>query len=133
MEITESTVYWVTRLDGIHNFLSILCIITGVPAVFSLVTFATFMVSEGEEEFHPAMKFKLRTFFISIALLAVFFLVSVFVPTTKEMAIIKVLPAISNSKFISDDLPKEAKEIYMLAKEALKKKLKEGTEANDKL
>lgn len=124
MEITESTVYWITRLDGIHNFLISLCIITGILAVLSLITFfATFMVSEGEEDFHPAMKFELRTCFISIALLAVFFLVSVFVPTTKEMAMIKVLPAISNSKFMSEELPKEAGEIYMLAKEALKEKL----------
>lgn len=124
MEITESTIYWITRLDGMHNFLISLCIITGILAVLSLITFfATFMVSEGEEDFYPAMKFELRTCFISIALLAVFFLVSVFVPTTKEMAMIKVLPVISNSKFMSEELPKDIREIYMLAKEALKEKL----------
>ena len=52
-----------------------------------------------------------------------FFFISVFIPTTKEMALIKVLPAISNSRFVSEELPKEAGEIYMLAKEALKEKL----------
>ena len=124
MEITESTIYWITRLDGIHDFLIGLCIITGILAVLSLITFfATFMVSEGEEEFHPAMKFELRACFISIALLVVFSLVSVFIPTTKEMALIKVLPAISNSRFVSEELPKEAGEIYMLAKDAVKEKL----------
>ena len=124
MEITESTVYWITRLDGIHNFLSILSIITGAPAVLSLIAFfATFMISEGEEEFHTAMKLELRAFLIGIVLFVVFSLVSVFIPTTKEMALIKVLPAISNSRFVSEELPKEAGEIYMLAKEALKEKL----------
>ena len=125
MEITESTIYWITRMDGIHDFLIGLCIITGILAILILITlFSTFMVAiEGEEEFHPAMKFELRAFFIIIALLVVFFLASVFIPTTKEMALIKVLPAISNSRFVSEELPKEAGEIYMLAKEALKEKL----------
>lgn len=124
MEITESTIYWITRLDGIHNFLGILGVITGAPAVLSLIAFCvTFMTSEGEEEFHTAMKLELRAFLIGIVLFVVFSLVSVFIPTTKEMALIKVLPAISNSRFVSEELPKEAGEIYMLAKEALKEKL----------
>lgn len=124
MEITESTIYWITRLDGIHNFLGILGVITCAPAVLSLMAFfVTIMTSEGKEEFHPAMKFELRACLIGIVLFVVFSLVSVFIPTTKEMALIKVLPAISNSRFVSEELPKEAGEIYMLAKEALKEKL----------
>lgn len=124
MEITGSTIYWITRMDGIHDFLIGLCIITSILAVLSLIIlFSTFMACEGKEEFHKAMKLELRACFISIALLVVFFLASVFIPTTKEMALIKVLPAISNSRFVSEELPKEAGEIYMLAKEALKEKL----------
>ena len=124
MEITGSTIYWITRMDGIHDFLIVLCIITGILAVLSLIIlFSTFMVCEGKEEFHKAMKFELRAFLIGIVLFVVFFLASVFIPTTKEMALIKVLPAISNSRFVSEELPKEAGEIYMLAKEALKEKL----------
>ena len=124
MEITESTIYWITRMDGIHNFLIGLCVITGILAVLILIIlFSTFMASEGKEEFHKAMKLELRAFLIGIALIVVFFLASVFIPTTKEMALIKVLPAISNSRFVSEELPKEAGEIYMLAKEALKEKL----------
>lgn len=124
MEITGSTIYWITRMDGIHDFLIVLCIITGILAVLILITlFSTFMVYEGKEEFQPAMKFELRAFLIGIVLFVVFFLASVFIPTTKEMALIKVLPAISNSRFVSEELPKEAGEIYMLAKEALKEKL----------
>lgn len=37
MEITGSTIYWITRLDGIHNFLGILGVITCAPAVLSLI------------------------------------------------------------------------------------------------
>lgn len=124
MEITGSTIYWITRMDGIHDFLIGLCIITGILAVLSLIIlFSTFMACEGKEEFHTAIKLELRAFFISIVLFVVFFLASVFIPTTREMALIKVLPAISNSRFVSEELPKEAGEIYMLAKEALKEKL----------
>lgn len=124
MEITESTVYWITRLDGIHNFLISLCIITGILAVLSLIIlFSTFMVCEGKEEFHKAMELELRAFFISIVLFVVFFLASVFIPTTKEMALIKILPAISNSKFMSEELPKDIREVYLMAKDAVKEKL----------
>ena len=124
MEITGSTIYWITRMDGIHDFLIGLCIITSILAVLSLIIlFSTFMACEGKEEFHTAIKFELRAFLIGIVLFVVFFLASVFIPTTKEMALIKVLPAISNSRFVSEELPKEAGEIYMLAKEALKEKL----------
>lgn len=124
MEITGSTIYWITRMDGIHDFLIGLCIITGILAVLSLIIlFSTFMACEGKEEFHKAMELELRAFLIGIVLFVVFFLASVFIPTTKEMALIKVLPAISNSRFVSEELPKEAGEIYMLAKEALKEKL----------
>ena len=43
------------------------------------------------------------------------------------MALIKVIPAISNSKFVSDELPKDVKEIYELAKDAIKNRI-EGNE-----
>ena len=53
----------------------------------------------------------------------IIFLISVFIPTTKEMAMIKVLPAISNSKFMSEELPKDIREVYLMAKDAVKEKL----------
>lgn len=128
MEITESTVYWITRMDSIHIFLTVFYILSGVLAAFSFILFfATFMVCNGiegkEKEFYSAMKLELKTFFTGIISFIIIFLISVFIPTTKEMALIKVLPAISNSRFVSEELPKEAGEIYMLAKEALKEKL----------
>lgn len=36
---------------------------------------------------------------------------------------IKVLPAISNSKFMSEELPKDIREVYLMAKDAVKEKL----------
>lgn len=122
MEITESTVYWITRMDSIHIFLSGLCIFFGILIVLSLIVFfAIFMICD--DITYKKFGIFLRTFWISSALFIMFFFISVFIPTTKEMALIKVLPAISNSRFVSEELPKEAGEIYMLAKEALKEKL----------
>ena len=128
MEITGSTIYWITRMDGIHDFLIGLCIITSILAVLSLIIlFSTFMVCNGiegkEKEFYSVMKLELKTFFTGIISFIIIFLISVFIPTTKEMAMIKVLPAISNSKFMSEELPKDIREVYLMAKDAVKEKL----------
>ena len=41
------------------------------------------------------------------------------------MAAIKILPAIINSEFMQKELPAEAKELYILAKEYIKDQIKE--------
>ena len=41
-------------------------------------------------------------------------------PTTKEMAVIYVIPKITNSNFVNETLPAEMKDIYSMAKEWMK-------------
>lgn len=135
MEITESTIYWITRLDKFHVTAGLLLGISLMVLLICIVFCCVqknelnerYIRKEEEERIKREMKIAIK-----IACYAVFFIamcasVLVFVPTSKEMALIKVIPAISNSKFVSDELPKGVKEIYELAKDAIKNRI-EGNE-----
>lgn len=134
MEITESTIYWVTRLDKFHVTAGLLL---GISFMVLLICIVVCCVDKNQldeiysKEYRERIKREMKIA-IKIACYAVFFIamcasVLVFVPTSKEMALIKVIPAISNSKFVSDELPKGVKEIYELAKDAIKNRI-EGNE-----
>ena len=46
-----------------------------------------------------------------------------FLPSTREMAAIKLIPVICNSEFVQEQLPKEGKELYSFAKHAVENAL----------
>ena len=134
MEITESTIYWITRLDKFHVTAGVLL---GISFMVLLICIVVCCVDKNQldeiysKEYRERIKREMKIA-IKIACYSVFYIVMcasvlIFVPTSKEMALIKVLPAISNSKFVSDELPKDVKEIYELAKDAIKNKI-EGNE-----
>ena len=52
----------------------------------------------------------------------------VLMPNTKQMATIIVAPKLINSNFVQEDLPKEAKELYSMAKSYLKEQITETKE-----
>lgn len=104
--MTESTMYWITRLDNIYLFCNGLGILLTILAVVGTITLAIFkIVKEVNREFNrgddldrdfksasnaiAALKFPT----ISCIIGAVFMsFVIIFIPTTKEMAAIKVIP-----------------------------------------
>ena len=104
--MTESTLYWITRLDNIHLFCNGLGMILTIFAVVGTIAMAVFKtVKEVNREFNrgddldrdfktasnaiSALKFPT----ISCIIGAVFMsFVTVFIPTTKEMTAIKVIP-----------------------------------------
>ena len=113
--ISKMDVYWITRLDYIHN-LGVLFILV---SILFLLFFNLIIV---------ANKLKYRTiqyFLITIASVTLLLGIATvtFVPSTKEMIVIHVVPKIANSDFVQNDLPKEAKEMYGVAKSYLKEKL----------
>ena len=130
MEITESTIYWITRLDKFHVTAGVLL---GISFMVLLICIVVCCVDKNQldeiysKEYRERIKREMKIA-IKIACYSVFYIVMcasvlIFVPTSKEMALIKVLPAISNSKFVSDELPKDVKEIYELAKDAIKNRI----------
>lgn len=134
MEITESTIYWITRLDKFHVTAGVFL---GISLMVLLICIVVCCVQKNElneryirkeeERIKRGIKIAIKIACYAVFYIAMFASVLVFVPTSKEMALIKVLPAISNSKFVSDELPKDVKEIYELAKDAIKNRI-EGNE-----
>lgn len=97
--IDESTIYWLTRLDHIRSFMMLMTILFSIltaVAVVVLVAVAGDSYPLGKEE----VKSCLRIFGISAGVAAsvviLFGCARVFVPTTKEMCAIKVIPAVAN-------------------------------------
>lgn len=104
--ITAWQIYWVMQLDDIRIFIRF---VFGGLAV-GIVAFSPFWLDE--EDWHVAVK---RT---AIGTLLMLFL-SVMIPSTKTAAAMIVLPAITSDKVIETVTP-EARELYELAKDALR-------------
>ena len=129
MEITESTIYWITRLDAFRACAIALIIALGISILVCLFVvsccddIASFRVKGDVEKAIKTTRRAISCVFLSTLGIFACIIVLVFVPTSKDMALIKVIPAISNSKFVSDELPKNVKEIYELAKDAIKNRI----------
>ena len=111
MEITESMVYWITRLDGIKDALVCPLILAVLGVIVLLV------ISFSKSEFTNEKSWS-RWLITIILLEALFWIMagsSVFIPTTKQMCIIKVLPIMSKN----EDMQKLHAEVVGLARELI--------------
>ena len=104
--MTESTLYWITRLDQIYSFCNGLGTLLAILAVLGVITLTIFkIIKEVNREFNRGndldRDFKtdrsaicaLHLHTISCIIGVVFMsFVTVFIPTTKEMTAIKVIP-----------------------------------------
>ena len=126
--ITENTIYWITRLDNIRYMSVLVCLIGILVGAFAFYRWwdihDRWWLSEDSYLAHMAW-----VFFPGL-LAAVLFLVGcgilLFVPSTKEMVAIKLIPKIVNSEFTQKELPEEAKELCTLAKRLLADKVTKG-------
>lgn len=122
MTITPATLYWITRLDGIN------CLFT-IIAVFSIIAFIIGFIMwisnlDYNEEYCEAGK-KITKATGIIATLAL--TIGLFVPTSKEMAMIYVVPHLAESQVVKQDIP----ELYDLGVNALKDWLKQTKGGNN--
>ena len=108
MVITESAMYWITRLDYIHDFL---LIFGGVGFVISQIVVAILAVV-GEDYYADAKIYYKRA--KQFVLLSIFFLLLIvgglLAPTTKEYAAIKLVPIIVNDESVQQ-LPEKVVEL----------------------
>lgn len=116
--ITENTIYWILKLDDIID----LCIGLLIPlALMSLVGLVVYVI--GSDEIDKVTLSKLRSFLrISIPVSILLAFTVTFLPTTKQMAMIKVIPAITNSE-IAGEMSADAKELYKMGIKAIKEQL----------
>ena len=114
------TLYWITRLDNINNFGHVLTVMGPMFAVVVLVLLVLAAVTKGPE-YVTQRQWILTGIGWGLCAFVSFLgiLVLIFVPTTKEMAVIYTLPKIVNNENVQE----EAGEIYALAKEWLKQQV----------
>jgi hypothetical protein len=120
MIISPWTLYWITRLDAVGG---LACALTVAGAVVVGIIAFLLIVNSGMpeqiklEENQRVLLGRILKWCAPVLVTSV--LALVFVPSTKEMAVITVVPAIANSEKVQ----KEATELYDLAKDYLKKTL----------
>lgn len=127
MEITESQIYWILKLDTIVAIFVALLILT---AILFFVIFVTWVVEKTSTYYEDEQQIKKNNFLkncliVLINIFVVSLLGTIFIPTTEQMAMIKVVPVIANSEIIGN-MSKDGKEIYQLGVDAIKKKLSDG-------
>ncbi len=120
--IDESTLYWLTRMDHLREMMSnlsmFLCIVGTIGAVVSVIIKLCAKDGIGEEGL-DRFGTKLLLAFLSMAAISLcLYVTRSFTPTTKEQAVIKVLPVVASDQNIGL-VTDEAKEIYGLAKQWL--------------
>lgn len=121
--MTESQVYWWLMLDNFHGsnggfqvFIIMILGLFGGLGIFGLFS----KWKQNGDLINPRLSIGMGVlnffFWCSIAGL------TIFIPTSKQYAIIKVLPQIANSE-IAKEMPEDAKQMYHMAKEYLKEQL----------
>lgn len=119
--ITEEMLYWIFRLDAIKGFCFIVLLVGGLATVLLTVHL---IIDKNYIDFSDYFYKRLLIFVKSMyVIIGIAILTLIFLPSTKEMAAIKLIPVIYNSDFVQKELPKEGKELYDLAKVAIKRTL----------
>lgn len=95
--ITTSEMYWLTRLDDINFALGLFSILGGV-ATFLLYIFGAIEYEDAPDRRRQVWQIAGRA--LSSVILAL--IVGTFIPTTKEMAAILVIPKIVNNEKVQD-------------------------------
>lgn len=124
MTITPATMYWFTRLDKITGTCEIITVLGAFALLFlTIAYYATDNDTENRYE-HKTIGGVLKWFgpvwlFCLIGLL--------FIPNSKQMAMIYVVPQITESQVVKQDIP----ELYDLSVNALKDWLKQTKGGNN--
>ena len=127
--ITESTIYWITRLDYISGLVLGLAIFMTIAIVFCVACF--FIAAEERQytyddkkiaKYNSTMDNSIRSIYICSFFALFLWVAFALTPNTKEMCMIKVIPMLANSEAV-DRLGKDGKDIYELGIKKIKEEL----------
>jgi len=110
--MTSSMIYWLTRLDGIIRMCHVLSLLSGAISLFAIAGYVIFKDASRKDE-EEARDISLRAMKIVIPFLIFFGSIALFVPTSKEMAAIYLLPKIANNENVKA-VPNKSMEILNL-------------------
>lgn len=116
--MTESQVYWWLMLDNISGFFFFVGILYLLFLMGTIITL--FILFTNEDDVDPK---KAKKLIFILTLFLPLFISSLFVPNSKQYAMIKVFPKIVNSD-IAKEIPEDMKGMYDMAKDYMKEILK---------
>ena len=103
--MTESMIYWITRLDGIHGFcfgiqaFAMVFAVLGIIAALVSTCISASAEAEGsDDEARVASKIACKIWIPAFCIAMACSLARTFTPTTKEMIAIKVIPQIASTE-----------------------------------
>lgn len=125
MEITELSLYWILKLDEIRAFCLFLGLLQVIILIIALVALShkwemRTVIQGGKKEYRKAVRVTGLMFLLVLGTGVLFHAI----PSTKQMIIIKGVPALLHSK-AADKMTGDAEELYNLGVEAAKKALTE--------
>lgn len=123
MTITPWEIYCILKLDDIK-------VLSGTTSFFSLIaciviiiiTFFTYI--DSDEDSTKMRKYLSKVFVVLLPICLFTTALNTLAPSTKQMAAIKVIPAIVNSKLSKKDFPEDLNKIYTMAKECMEEQLR---------
>lgn len=118
MNITSWELYWILKLDDIRIAFFAISLISLILALF--VGVAWFVVATGLFSNKEVVNTLRRAISVLTTSMIISAVVAIFIPTTAQMAAIKVVPMITNTEFVQKELSAEAAELYGLLKQYLK-------------
>lgn len=127
MTISPFELYMILKLDDIRDLFTILAIPLWPFCILSAIGFIIWLIvsipERDNDDVQTLGRVIKKTVLVSFGALFVIVLLQAVIPTTRQMAVILVVPAIVNSEFMQKDLPADLREIYTLAKEGMFKAL----------
>lgn len=125
MTITPAIMYWFTRLDQITEAITVVQILSIIAMLIFICIWlynASYNGDDDDTEVSIPRRITKWSFFIFIVSMTI----GLFIPTSKQMAMIYVVPQITESQVVKQDIP----ELYDLGINALKDWLKENKKEN---
>ena len=121
--ITESAIYWVTRLDALTNLVMFVTIISFIFVIIFGIA-SCIVIGERNSVLNDKgnLILPIKLLVGSIISLVICMTLAVFVPTTKEYAAMKILPKIANDEVLNT-LSQDGKELYRLTVDYLKEQV----------
>ena len=100
--ITPMQLYWITRLDGLCILfiiaMSLFLLAAGVFAIAGFVEGGSVLSDDSDETSKRYFRWSLKSCIVGLTILTL----GCFVPSTKEMAAIVVVPRIANSESVQE-------------------------------
>ena len=120
-------VYMILKLDAIRGMFLTGTIISGVIAVLLTVMLVSYRITEDppDDRDRRIVTYLFRNILKAASMFLLFFMLTVLIPTTRQFALIYIIPKVVNSDFVQKDIPAESRELYELGKDMLKQTIKE--------